>query len=181
MNSKLYLTTLVLSALFAVGCNSKSSEQRAAEEHAAKIDEAMTQSAESLLPGVKRGTMPEGCYLRAVVDGKKWEAIEMTPDLSGLSIMTVNGNSGHGSITFVISSKRDNIGQPSNLSDSNQITFWGGDDFFVGAKSGQFTVTKMDDKFIDGTFNFTAEKDGRTITATDGEFRVPAPPVKPEG
>ena len=175
MNSKLYATTIVLSALVAVGCSSKSNEQRAAEEHAAKIDDAIAQSTEALLPGMKPGSMPEGCYLRAVIDGKKWEATEMTPDPSQRSLVPVNGKSGNSSITFVISGKRENIGEPRNLSDSNQITYWGGEGFFVGAKSGQFTVTKMDAQFTEGTFNFTAEKDGRTVTCTDGEFRLTAP------
>ena len=108
-------------------------------------------------------------------DGKKWEATEMTPDPSQRSLVPVNGKSGSSSITFVISGKPDNLGQPRNLSDSNTITYWGGDAFFVGAKSGQVTVQKMDDKFIEGTFNFAAEKEGRKVTCTDGEFRITAP------
>ncbi len=119
--------------------------------------------------------MPAGCYLRATIDGKKWEATEMTPDRSHPSLIPVNGKSGDSSITFVIGGMRDNIGKPSNLSEMNTITYWGGEGFFVGAKSGQVTVTKMDDQFIEGTFNFTAEKDGKKVTCTDGEFRIPSP------
>lgn len=177
MTSKLYATAFVLVSI-AAGCSRTPSD---AETHSAKVDEATSSTAtkEIWLPGMEPGSMPEGCYLRATIDGKKWEAAEMTPDRSNLSILTVNGNSGNTSITFVIGSKRDNVGQPSNLSDSNQITYWGGEGFFVGAKSGQYTVTNIDDKFIDGTFHFTAEKDGRTVTCTDGEFRVPAPAPAP--
>ena len=75
----------------------------------------------------------------------------------------------------MIGRNRENIGKPSNLGDSNQITYWAGGGFFVGAKSGQYTVTKMDDQFIEGAFNFTAEKDGKKVTCTDGQFRILAP------
>jgi hypothetical protein len=157
------------------GCGSSS--QRAAEDHAAKIDAGTSQSstADISLPGMKPGSMPAGCYLRAVIDGKKWEATEMTPDRSHPSLIPVNGQNGGSSITFVIGGKRDNIGKPSNLSEMNTITYFGGEGFFVGAKSGQYNVTKMDDQFIEGTFNFTAEKDGKKVTCTNGEFRIPSP------
>jgi hypothetical protein len=137
----------------------------------------MSQSSASdiSLPGIKAGSMPAGCYLRATIDGQKWEATEMTPDQSHPSLIPVNGKSGNTSITFVIGGTRDNIGKPSNLSEMNTITYWGGGGFFVGAKSGQVTVQKMDDQFIEGTFNFTAEKDSKKVTCTNGEFRVPSP------
>jgi len=176
MTSRSCLAGFLLASFLATGC-SRSTTQTEAEQHAAKIDEAMSRSTagDTSLPGATKGSMPEGCYLRAVIDGKKWEATEMTPDRSQRSLVPVNGKSGDSSITFIISGKRDNVGQPRNLGDMNTITYWGGEDFFVGAKSGQHTVQKMDDQFIEGTFNFTAEKDGRTVTATDGEFRILAP------
>jgi hypothetical protein len=181
MSSKLLVFAAFLVCWSTAGCGN--STKNAAEEHAAQVDDAISHSATSevLLPGMKPGpgSMPEGCYLRAVIDGKKWEATEMTPDRSNLSLITVNGKNGNSSITFVISGKRDNIGQPSNLSESNHITYWGGEGFFVGAQSGQFTVTNLDDQFIDGTFNFTAEKDGRKVECTDGQFRIPAPASAP--
>lgn len=165
MNSKLSLATIALFSFLAVGCGSSAKHQ--AEEDAAKIDNAMSKSA--------TGSMPQGCYLRAVIDGKKWEATEMTPDRSHPSIIPVNGKNGDSSITFVISGMRDNVGKPSNLSEMNTITYWGGEGFFLGAKAGQVAVQKVDEQFIEGTFNFTAEKDGKQVTCTDGEFRIPSP------
>src|SRR6478609_1942723 len=169
------LAAFVLYSLLTIGC-SRSTEQ-AADDHAAKTERATSQTstAELSLPGMKPGSMPAGCYLRAVIDGKKWEATEMTPDRSHPSLIPVNGKNGAISITFVIGGMRDNVGKPSNLSEMNTITYWGGGGFFVGAKSGQVTVQKMDDQFIEGTFNFTAEKDGKKVTCTNGEFRIPSP------
>jgi hypothetical protein len=177
MNFMTLLTTVAVLLCAAAGCNR--SAQQSGAERAAKIDDATSHSSTTdiSLPGMKSpGSMPAGCYLRATIDGKKWEATEMTPDRSNLSLVTVNGKNGNTSITFVIGKNRDNIGKPSDLSDSNQISYWGGNGFFVGAKSGQYNVTKMDDQFIEGTFNFTAEKDGRKLTCTDGEFRIPGQP-----
>jgi hypothetical protein len=179
MKSHVRLAVTIFALLVTVGCSSATKND--AEQHAAKVDEAMSQSTtgDVSLPGMKPGAMPEGCYLRATIDGKKWEATEMNPDEMKLSLVTVNGKSGNSSITFVTGRNRDNIGQPSKLGDSKQITFWGGDDFFVGAKTGQYTITKIDEPYIEGTFNFTAEKDGRKVEATDGEFRILAPPPAP--
>jgi hypothetical protein len=169
------LAAFVSCTLLTIGCSRGT--QQAADDHAAKTESATSQtpSAGISIPGMKAGSMPAACYLRAVIDGKKWEATEMTPDRSHSSIIPVNGKNGGSSITFVIGGMRDNIGKQSNLSDSNQISYWGGEGFFVGAKSGQYTVTKMDDQFIEGTFNFTAEKDGKKVTCTNGEFRIPSP------
>jgi hypothetical protein len=175
MSTKLVAAFALLS-LFTSGCGS--STQQAAKNQAAKTDNATSQrsTADFTLPGMKPGTMPVGCYLRATIDGKKWEATEMTPDSSHPSQLPVNGKNGSSSITFVIDGVHVELGKPHNLSEMDHITYWGGGGFFVGAESGQVTITKMDDQFIEGTFNFTAEKDGRKITCTDGQFRIPSPP-----
>jgi hypothetical protein len=179
MELHLRLAASVFALLVIAGCGSATKND--AEQHAAKVDEAMSQSSadKALLPGMKPGSMPEGCYLRATIDGKKWEATEMNPDEMKLSLVTVNGKNGNSSITFVTGRNRENIGQPSKLGEGEHITYWGGEDFFVGAKSGQHTITKIDEPYIEGTFNFTAEKDGRKVEATDGQFRILAPPPAP--
>ena len=169
MRSSVRTALLVALCLPFTGC---SSEQQAADEHAAAIEDALSQSTASD-DSATNATMPEGCYLRAVIDGQKWEATEMTPDRSHPSIIPVSGKNGSSSITFTISGMRAGVGQPSNLSDMNTITYWSGENI-LGAKQGQVTVQKMDDQFIEGTFEFTADKDGQNVTCTDGEFRVPA-------
>jgi hypothetical protein len=175
MNPKLLLTTAAIFFCIAAGCSHNTDQ--AAKDQAAKGDAATTQSStdDMLLPGMKPGTMPAGCYLRANIDGKKWVATEMSPDSSHPSQLPVTGKSGKTSITFVIDGVHVELGKPHNLSDMDHITYWGGGGFFVGAESGQVTITKMDGQFIEGTFNFTAEKDGKKVTCTDGQFRIPAP------
>lgn len=171
MSSKLYLFVTIFALFVTVGCGSSS--QREAEQHAAKVDEA-TSAGDAAGSTADKGSMPEGCYLRAVIDGTKWEATAMTPDRAHPSIIPVNGRKDSSSIMFTISGMRDNVGQPSKLSDMNTITFWEGEKI-MGAKNGEVIVTKMDDQFIEGTFNFTAEEDGKKVTCTDGAFRVPSP------
>jgi len=175
----LNFAVLVVISLLAAGC-SKSAPQEA-KDQAAKVDSALPKSsaADISLPGMKPGSLPAGCYLRAMIFGKKWEATEMMPDEAKLSLVTVSGKNGSSSIMFVLGRSKENLGKPTNLSASNQITYWGGDAFLVGAQSGQYTATKMDDQFIEGTFNFTAEKDGKKVTCTDGEFRILAPAPAP--
>src|SRR4029079_6399495 len=99
--------------------------QHKTEEGAAKTEKSTAKiSAKDIsLPGMKSEPTPEGCYLRAMIDVKKWEATEMTPDRSHPSIVPVTGKNDHGSITFVISGMRDNIGQPNNLIELNHITY----------------------------------------------------------
>lgn len=179
MSPKLLLATIVLASFLAAGCSR--STQSAAEQHAAKIDDAMSPSStgDASASAAATGSMPAGCYLRAVIDGKKWEANAMTPDRSHPSIIPVNGQNGDSSIVFTIGGMRDNVGKPRDLSEMNTITYFDGNDKFFGAKSGQVTVQKMDDQFIEGTFNFTAEKDGATVSCTNGEFRIPSPTPSP--
>ena len=142
-----------------------------------KYESATSQSsaADISLPGMKPGSMPAGCYLRATIDGKKWEATEMTPDRSHPSLIPVNGQNGDSSITFVIGGMRDNIGKPRTSAKCTQSPTLAAKDSSSAPNQAKCTVTKMDDQFIEGTFNFTAEKDGKKVTCTDGEFRVPAP------
>src|SRR5262249_18801191 len=146
MNHKLLLTSAAIFSCICAGCGK--SNQHAAQDQPATVGSSASPSstADITLPGMKPGTMLAGCYLRATIDGKKWEATEMMPDEAKLSLVTVNGKSGKSSITFVIGRNRENIGKPSALSDSNEITYWAGGGFFVGAKSGQYTVTKIDDQ-----------------------------------
>lgn len=168
MSTKYRLGTFVFAMLLAVGCGRSTVEE--AEEHAAKISEATNAAAPE--------SIPPGCYMRAVINGEKWEATAMTPDVSIPSIVSVNGRKEGSLITFTISGKPDNVGTPRDLSDMYTITYWGSNDDIFGAKSGQTTVRKLDDQFLEGTFHFTAEQNGKKITCTDGEFRIPSPTSK---
>lgn len=192
MTARFFIAAIVFASLLAVGCERTSTleqfQQEAdtidestnaagsstlhqAQEHAAKIDEALNST-------VAKDTIPTGCYMRAVINGQKWEATAMSPDVSIPSIVSVNGRKDGSLITFTTSGKPDNVGQPRALSDMYTITYFDGNEDFFGAKSGQITVRKLDDNFLEGTFNFTVEENGKKITCTDGEFRIPSPTKK---
>lgn len=127
-------------------------------------------------PIAGNNTLPEGCYLRATVNGKHWEATGMTPDFSGSSSMVVNGCNKAGFLNFSINGRPNNVGKPRKFHDTHAVMFWdeNNEDWF--GKSGSVTVHKFDSQFIEGTFSFTAQKNGKMVVCTDGEFRVPNRP-----
>ena len=164
------LITLFLLSILVTGCG----KSTAAQDDTANGDRATAPS--SPADAAKSGSIPAGCYLRANIDGKKWEATEMNSERGTItSIIPVQGSRGDSLIAFTVSGMRADVGTPLNLSDTREISYLDGKELIIGARQGQIIVTKMDDQFTEGIFNFTAEKDGRRIICTNGEFRVLSP------
>jgi hypothetical protein len=173
------LAAIAAVCLCVTGCYSKG--QREARELASKITAAMaaTQGADAADPFNLKGqrdTMPEGCFLRATINGKRWEATAMTPDLDGTSLLLVNGRNKDGFINFNISGRNIKIEKPRNFGETNAVMYWDENNETWSGKSGSVTVHKVDEHFIEGIFNFTAGQNGKYVVATDGEFRVPSHP-----
>jgi hypothetical protein len=126
--------------------------------------------------GGRKETMPDGCYVRATINGKRWEAAAMTPDLDGTSLLLVNGRNKNGFIHFYISGRHIKVEKPRNFSERNAVLYWDENDETWSGKSGSVTVHKVDKHFIEGTFNFTADQKGRYCVCTEGKFRIPTPP-----
>lgn len=62
----------------------------------------------------------------------------------------------------------------SQLTTTYQVTFSFLPEFDnADATSGNINITLINDKKIEGTFNFSGTKSGKTFTVTEGSFRVP--------
>lgn len=179
------LLAVALACVCSIGCNNSTRQE--AQELADQIQATMAATSPggdgggdlSTNPvGLSTGndTLPDGCYLRANVNGKRWEATGMTPDYSGSSSMVVNGRNQAGFLNFSINGRPKDVGKPRKFHDTHAVMFWdeNNEDWF--GRSGTVTVHKFDSQFIEGIFNFTAQKDGKTVVCTDGEFRVPNRP-----
>lgn len=79
--------------------------------------------------------------------------------------MPVNSSTGSYNIT-------DEFPTESNLTTLYNAEFWIGDATYV-ATSGTLVITAVNDEYITGTFNFTAEDDnGVVVVVTDGSFNA---------
>lgn len=113
-----------------------------------------------------------GSYLKAIIDGKEWQASKMTDYRAGSDYKLVNGEAKDITIGFQI--HKPTPGMTREFREdyvADLIT----EDGFFGGRKGQVTVTKVDDKWIEGTFHFTASSDRSTKTyeVKNGSFRIP--------
>jgi hypothetical protein len=183
------LAAITAACLFVTGCYN--STQREARKLASNIKATMAASqaaaaksgsnagsvpADLFGLGSQKETLPDGCYLRATINGKRWEATAMTPDLDGTSLLLVNGRNEDGFINFNISGRQIKVEKPRIFNEVKAVMYWDENNDSWSGKSGSVTVHKVDEHFIEGTFNFTAEQNGKTVVCTDGEFRVPSHP-----
>lgn len=123
-------------------------------------------------------TTETGYYMKAVIDGKEWNASHMLPDESATSsYKTVHGEKGGAYINFQLWRQGMETGKTISFSEENAANlsvedlkgFWSG-------KKGSITITTMDDQWTEGVFNFEATSSsnpGKTIVVTQGRFRVP--------
>ena len=115
-----------------------------------------------------------GTYLKATIDGDAWEANSMIPDMDpNSSYKRIHGENGDISISFSL--WKPTTGDKRVFSEDNAVDFWTSDGIFGGRK-GEVVVTRADDKFVEGTFFFSATSDGKTHEVTNGTFRVQATP-----
>jgi uncharacterized protein DUF6252 len=170
--------------LTTAGCYSKA--QREARELASQISATMAATQASGSDAVatpadlfglaaQKETMPAGCYLRATINGKRWEATSMTPDLDRSSIVEINGRNKSGFINFTIGLVNIKTGKPRKFNDQHPLLYWDENNESWLAKSGECVISKFDQKFVEAKFHFTVENEGKSVACTDGEFRVPTP------
>jgi hypothetical protein len=169
-----YFCLCGLMSIFAIGCGS--STRNEAEQLAAEIVAMQASSQVNVTPSPSDSGPFTGGYLRATINGRRWEATEMTPDVDGTSIITVHGRNKDGFLTFNISGKNTKVGKPRTFKPTDPSSFWDIDNETWQGTTGERVVTHIDRQWIEGTFHFTAEKNGKTLTCTDGEFRVPSHP-----
>jgi hypothetical protein len=117
-------------------------------------------------------TDPDGAYLKATIDEKEWKASKMTSYGAGSDYKLVSGEAKDITISFQIHKPTTGLEREFN---ENNVADFITDDGFFGGKKGKVTVTKVDDKWIEGNFHFTASSDrsGKTYEVKNGFFRIP--------
>jgi uncharacterized protein DUF6252 len=180
---RLHVILCALVCFMTVGCYSRT--QQEARELASQISTtvAATQAsgsgdalpADLLAFGGRTEAMPAGCYLRANINGKRWEATSMTPDLDRSSIVEINGRNSSGFINFTIGVVNIRTSKPRKFNEQHGLLYWDENNESWLAKAGECVITNFDRQYIEGKFTFTITDKGQTFVGTDGEFRVPTP------
>ena len=154
---------VILTASFA-SCNSSKSE---AEKVADTIKEASAQGSPGTKPVSETGT-----FVKATIDGKEWEAKRMMQDApASSSYKLVYGEDDDITIRFSIWQPK--AGVTRKLGSDMVIDFWNGDEI-LGGRSGEFTITRADEQWVEGTFHFTATQmdSDKKYEITTGSFRI---------
>ncbi len=160
------ISILILATmLYSCGNNA----QNKALNDAKEIQSAIKQMQPGGIP-----TTEGGWTMKAKIDGKDWVATSiMSPDRAGLISGENNGESislpYYDRRSFLSSTKRKlgegHDGVDMRLNDA--VVLW-------SAKKGEMEITKVDDKWAEGKFSFTASgfQTDKTIEVTDGFFRI---------
>jgi hypothetical protein len=160
---KLFFPSVVIVLLLFFSCNNQSDAQNKANEIAAATQQAA---------GAEKNDT-KGAYLKATIDGKKWEATRIGPFYGPeSSYKLVSGETDDIKINFQL--HKPATGMKREFTSDNVANFITDEGFFSGNK-GQVNVTKVDGQWIEGTFYFTASgsSSGKTYELTNGMFRIP--------
>jgi hypothetical protein len=162
MNRSILCATLLSITLLNASC--QSSTQKKAKQMQDAID--------AVTKGEK--TSASGQYLTATINGKVWTATEMMTDKDNSNIVQVHGKKGNTFISFNLykpapgKEKSFSETSPANWADETERDIYAGE-------TGTAIITKMDDKWIEGTFSFTGKYSNKTATISNGSFRIPNP------
>ena len=116
----------------------------------------------------------DGYIMKAKVDGKDWTATSMMPpELSG----TIVGFFNPGELIALPYDRRDLVLGNKTIFGEHRIVRMGLTGEFAAweSKKGEMEITKVDGKWAEGKFFFTAFSDRttKTVEVTGGYFRVP--------
>lgn len=162
----------------ASSCNGQTDAQKQAKKIAADIQKTTKATAPDMIT-----TSASGYFMKATIDGKPWEAAYMGP--------TEDPRTGAGSIYGEkgkpLTKGGVSIGIPVNPirrwlqvgktykfgGDRGNVNFYMDEDTY-GGYTGALTITKLDDKWVEGTFYFTATSFSAPgkHEITNGSFRV---------
>ena len=114
-------------------------------------------------------TTEGGWTMTAKINGKDWAATSMMPpDRAGRIFGENNGES----ISLPYYDRRRTLGQEKlgkgvDMMLDDDVKLW-------GSSEGEMEITKVDDKWVEGKFSFTASgfQTDKTVKVTDGVFRI---------
>lgn len=159
MKQTLCFTILIL--LFS-SCQSQQSK-------AMKDQQKAYEKLEEVAPGNIR-TADGGWTMTCKMNSKVWKAIAMFPPEDAGRII---GYFGKESISLPYRRDRLNVGDKQTFSDHNAVDVLQSEGVAVwGGYEGGMTITKASDGWVEGTFNVTAHEGSKTLTISDGIFRI---------
>ena len=150
-----------------LSCNSA---QNDAQKQAQQIQEAVKQNTPGSIP-----TSADGYSMRAKINGKDWIADAMMPPQATGRITGDNNDAGIGLPYY---DKRNMVaGKKIKLGEDEAVDITGNDakGSLWATADGEMEITKVDDKWAEGTFYFTLRSmsnSDKTIKVTDGFFRI---------
>jgi hypothetical protein len=149
--------------LLSYACNSQTDAQNKANEITAMSQQAAKEDK----------SVSDGNYVKATINGKKWESKKTTRYGPESSYKLINGETDEYTISFQIHKPQAGLKREFNKEYQVDLVT---DDGYFNAEKGAVTVTKADDKWIEGTFYFTAKSSSssKTYEVTDGSFRIAA-------
>lgn len=163
MKNLLYIHAAAI-FLFVLSCNSNN--QNNAEKKADEISNITTQSSDAEKPN------PDGSYLKATINGKEWKASKTGPGYGPDSdYKLIAGEAKDITINFRLHKPFAGMKKQFGVDyEANLIT----DDGFFSGKKGEVFVTSADEKWIEGTFYFTATSSNsdKMYEITNGSFRI---------
>src|SRR5689334_9102115 len=122
MNRCLCVCACAVIGIATTGCGT--SGYREAQQYADQI-----KAMQAAFPGTSdssaaRSDLASGSFLRATINGQRWEATEMMPDVDRSSIIVVHGRNKDGFLTFKIRGSRIKVGQARTFKDTDASFFW---------------------------------------------------------
>lgn len=116
-----------------------------------------------------------GSYLKARINNVDWEAGKMVFDKYPSEIVQVWGDKGNTSLRLQLN--RPTQGKTDKLIKTD-LNSWTDENYnMYMTQEGTTQITKMDELWIEGTFQFSAKdnRSGKQIVVTSGSFRIPNP------
>lgn len=120
-------------------------------------------------------TVQEGSFIKAKVNGKDWSATKITPDKYVSEILQVMGETENTELAFQLNKPAQ--GKTDNLIATDMNHYRDAQFNMYMVKSGKTVITKMNDKWVEGTFSFSAydSRSKKNAEVANGVFRVPNP------
>lgn len=132
---------------------------------------------DAIMDSYRKPASKDGLYISARVDGREWTAVRLIvdPDPSGAIIVSGDDQAGE-TINFHVGDEMV-LGEKYTFSASRPAEYHDAEGNFLRGTQGDREITKVDDKWIEGHFHFTAtdSQSGKTVAVTDGFFRTEKP------
>ncbi len=165
MKTTLALTILAAFTFMTMSCSNSSSQ---APKKAKELQTAI----KDMMPG-SIATSADGYTMKAKINGKQWTADSMMPAVAAGRIVGYHNGEYIGlpfDIRDMVVGNKITFGEDNatDLMTNDVVGMWGG-------RKGEMEITKVDDKYAEGTFYFTGSTSStnKTMDVTEGFFRVP--------